>query len=88
MANLYSGNHTFSGYKSLAELTELTFVDGNTYNIQVVVNEPYFVREGEEGDGFQNFDPEFKPFTWKFENNDDLYIGLTNARPIYLNVAG
>ena len=70
MANLYSGAIATGGeYKTLAELTELTFTEGTTYTIQIF--NPAWVREGTTGSGFYIFDN--KPFQYT-AGSDDLYI--------------
>ena len=84
MANLYSGTHSFSGYKTLAELTGLTFEANKTYTIQA--DDYITVREGTIGKGFSLQDT--NPFTWTYNGNDDLYIG--NNAPdgnVFINVA-
>ena len=86
MANLYTGTHTFTGYKTLAELTELTFTADTKYMIQITaINSNYYVREGEEGDGFVNYDS--TPFEWTYDGENDLYIGNKYANLILINVA-
>lgn len=86
MANLYSGTKTFTGYKTLAELTELTFEANKTYTIQIKSNSSYFVREGTEGVGFE--DIYHKPFSWQYDGENNLYIGNVYAPSLVINVAG
>lgn len=86
MANLYSGTKTFSGYKTLAELTELTFEANKTYTIQINVNQAFYIREGSEGNGFIKYDG--LPFTWTFDGENNLYIGNQYAKSMSINVAG
>ena len=83
MANLYSGTHTFSGYKTLAELTGLTFEADKTYTIQI--QNTCYLREGKIGEGFL-FDNE-NPFEWKYDGENDLYIGNIFSKAIIINVA-
>lgn len=86
MANLYSGEKEFSGYKTLTELTGLTFESNKTYMVQVVPSYPYFyVREGSIGKGF--ICDEIKPFPWKYDGENMLYIYYEYGKTIYLNVS-
>ena len=86
MANLYSGGtYSFTGYKTLSELTGLTFVENKVYTVQIKSDSSYYVREGTEGIGFE--DSEHKPFTWTYDGINDLYIGNTHGNSIYINVA-
>lgn len=87
MANLYTGTHTFTGYKTLAELTELTFTADTKYMIQITaINSNYYVREGEEGEGFEKYDAE--PFEWKYDGENDLYLSCAFSKSLKINVAG
>ena len=86
MANLYSGSHSFTGYKTLAELTSLTFTANTKYVVQVnAINSNYYVREGTTGNGFVKYDAE--PFEWTYDGVNDLYIGNRYANAIVINVA-
>ena len=71
MANLYSGSHSFTGYKTLSELTGLTFESGKTYIIQI--QNICYLREGTIGDGF--LFNNINPFEWKYDGENNLYIG-------------
>ena len=88
MANLYSGSHTFSGYKTLAELTSLTFVADTKYIIQIVTSLPhsFYVREGSTGKGF--IGDSYQSIEWTYDGVNDLYIGNTYAKQLTINVAG
>lgn len=86
MANLYTGTHTFTGYKALDELTSLTFETNTKYTIQVILpNTEFYVREGTDGKGFIKDDA--TPFEWTCNGEDDLYIGLNSENTIYINVS-
>lgn len=85
MANLYTGAHSFTGYKTLAELTGLTFTVNTEYQIQVRSNTSYFAREGTEGEGFEDYD--HRPFTWEYDGEKDLYIGNKYAPSLVINVS-
>lgn len=86
MANLYSGTAEFTGYKTLAELTSLTFEADKKYVIQInAINSNFYVREGTEGDGFNKYDS--LPFEWKYDGENDLYIGNKHAKLLVINVA-
>ena len=69
MANLGTFTITNSDYEKLSELTEITFIQGTTYTIQIF--NPAFIREGTIGNGFYIFDN--KPFQYT-AGSDDLYI--------------
>ena len=70
MTNIYSGTIKTDGeYKTLMELTGITFTQGTVYTIQVI--NPAFLREGTTGSGFYIFDN--KPFKY-IAGSDDLYI--------------
>ena len=84
MANLYTGKHKFSGYKTLEELTGLTLESNKTYTIQVYG--VCYIREGEVGDGFISTDT--KPFSYIYDGVNDLYIGNKYNRSLTINVAG
>ena len=87
MANLYSGTHSFTGYKALSELSELTFEAKNKYSIQIIgSNQEFYAREGETGDGFKSTSS--KPFDWEYDGANDLYIGYFSGGTVYINVAG
>ena len=93
MANLKTVKPKFTGYKTLAELTGLTFTANTTYTVQVfALNNPVYIREGasDTDAGFKLFDK--TPFTWKYDGVNDLYIGsdfddVANYE-LYINVAG
>jgi len=82
MANLFTGALLFTGYKTVAELTNITFTKGNKYIIQI--QNPCYVREGTEGDGFLVTDP--NPFEYT-AGDDDLYLGTPLRRQIIVNIA-
>lgn len=87
MANLYSGSSSFSGYKTLAQLTGLTFTANKTYTIQIVPSCPYFyLREGTEGDGFICIST--NPFTYTYDGENDLYIKYESGGTVYINISG
>ena len=82
MANLYSGSiEASSTYKTLAELTELTFTPGTTYTIQIL--NPAYIREGSTGNGFYIFNN--KPFQYT-AGADDLYIRVPSGA-VSINIA-
>ena len=69
MANLYTGNLDFEGYKTVTELTGITFESGTTYTIQI--NGAAVLREGELGKGF--IINTYLPFQYT-AGVDNLYI--------------
>ena len=85
MANLYTGNLTLGDtYKTLAELTDVTFTNGTTYTIQVY--NPCYLREGTTGRGFLIND--FTPFKY-VAGADSLYIGKYGYyEEVTVNIAG
>ena len=82
MANLYTGSLLFTGYKTVEELTNITFTKGNKYVIQI--QNPCYVREGTEGDGFLVTDS--CPFEY-IAGDDVLYFGTPLRRQIIVNIA-
>ena len=86
MANLYSGSSKFTGYKTLAELTGLTFTADTKYIIQITpISSNYYIREGETGVGFVKYDAE--PFEWTYDGVNDLYINCAFSKSLEINVA-
>lgn len=85
MANLYSGKHTYSGYKALTELTELTFSANTKYQIQIAINDTIKVVEGETGDGYILHSD--NPFTWEYDGENELYIENPHGKLMYINVS-
>ena len=86
MANLYSDTITLKGYKTLAEVTDLTFTAHTTYTVQAVSpDNPLYIREGETGKGFVKYDS--KPFDWKYDGENDLYIGSDYEKAVFINVS-
>ena len=91
MANLWSNTIILEGYKSLEEITGLTFTSGTKYKIQTVSsNNSVYIREGSEGKGFLNVDT--IPFEWKYDGENSLYIGSgyikgSFEKPVYINVS-
>ena len=75
MANLATVEVKTGGeYVDLAELADVTFTSGNSYQIQV--QNLAYLREGSVGDGFLvNTD---KPFTY-VASGSDLYIKADDA---------
>lgn len=87
MANLFSNTVTLDGYKTLAELTGLTFTANTVYMVQVICsNQEFFVREGATGNGFKCNSK--TPFQWTYDGVNDLYIGYASGGNVYINVAG
>ena len=86
MANLFSDTFEFTGYKSVSELTELTFEADKKYTVQAIVpNNAVYIREGETGTGFIKYDT--LPFTWECDGVNDLYIGNKNGNCVIINVS-
>lgn len=91
MANLWSDTIILEGFKSLEEITGLTFTSGIKYYIQTISsNNSVYVREGSEGKGFLN--PGIEPFEWKYDGENSLYIGCGYIKggyekPVYINVS-
>jgi hypothetical protein len=83
MANLYTGTHSFTGYKTLTELTGLTFTANTTYSIQVL--NMCQVREGEIGKGY--LVDTITPFDWKYDGENDLYIGDIVGKSVTINIS-
>lgn len=82
MANLATITVKTGGeYADLSELADVTFTNGNSYQIQVQFQKPVYLREGSIGEGF--IVPDEKPFTWKCQG-DTLYI---NADYAVVNIA-
>lgn len=82
MANLYSGSiDTNNTYKTLAEVTDLTFTEGTKYVIQI--QNPAYIREGSTGKGF--LIDSNNPFEYT-AGDDDLYI-KTEFRQCIVNIA-
>ena len=83
MANLYTDSLEFDGYKTITELTGVTFTPGTVYTIQI--QNAAYIREGQDGDGFLITDN--KPFQYT-ASNDDLYIKrLAPYGTIVINIA-
>lgn len=83
MANLYTGALEFDGYKTVTELTGVSFTEGNTYTIQI--SNSAYIREGELGAGFLVSDN--KPFQY-IASSEDLYIRrLAPQGVIVINIA-
>ena len=82
MANLHTGKYNFSGYKTIAELTGLTFTVGEKYKLQV--QGVCYMREGTEGEGF--LVSVLDPIDYTVEP-DELYLGCVGTRSFTLNVA-
>lgn len=87
MANLYSGYVTFEGFKKVSDLTNITFTNGTTYEIQIqtALNDKIFVREGTTGKGFI-VNEKFKYIA----GDDDLYVGGLGSykvKDVYINIA-
>ena len=86
MANLFTDTITLKGYKTLNEITNLTFSADNTYVVQAVsTDNPLYIREGEQGKGFVKYDS--KPFEWKYDGENDLYIGSDYEKTVYINIS-
>lgn len=82
MANLATIEVKTGGeYVDLAELADVTFTNGNSYQIQVQFQKPVYLREGSLGEGF--LVPDIKPTTWECQG-DTLYI---NAEYAVVNIA-
>lgn len=82
MANLYSGSIDTNGtYKTLAEVTDLTFTKGTKYVIQI--QNPAYIREGTTGKGFLVLSAD--PFEYT-AGDEDLYIKTEN-RQCVVNIA-
>ena len=82
MANLYTGTlDTNNTYKTLTELTGLTFTSGTTYTIQI--QNMAYIREGSTGVGF--LINSILPFEYT-AGSDDLYIKNTYT-PVVINIA-
>lgn len=83
MANLWTGTVDFDGYKTITELSGITFEADTTYTIQV--NGAAILREGEAGEGFIiNTDT---PFQYT-AGVDDLYIAKEgDNHTIRINIA-
>lgn len=86
MPNLKTVTVSFTGYKTLAELTGLTLEADKTYMIQVLSNSSYYARKGTEGTGFEDW--EHRPFPWTYDGVNDLYIGNKYASSLTINVDG
>ncbi len=82
MANIFTGDQNFKGYKTLAEIMDTTLVTGKKYLIQI--QGLCYLREGTEGDGF--FVSDAKPIEY-IVGNDDLYLSCINSRSFTINVA-
>lgn len=82
MANLYTGNQNFKGYKTLAEIMDTTLTAGKKYLIQI--QGLCYLREGTEGTGF--FVSELNPIEYTV-GSDDLYLSCVNSRSFTINVA-
>lgn len=82
MANLHTEKYKFSGYKTIAELTGLTFTVGEKYSLQV--QGVCYIREGTEGEGF--LVTVLDPIDYTVES-DELYFSCVGRRPFTLNVA-
>ncbi len=87
MANLYSGKHTYTGYKAISEITdtEISYVVDTEYQIQIAINDTIRVREGETGDGYILHSD--NPFTWKYDGENDLFIENPHGKLMYINVS-
>ena len=82
MANLATITVQTAGeYEDLATLADVTFTNGNDYQIQVQFQKPVWVREGSIGEGF--IVPSIEPFTLKYKG-DTLYI---NAEYAIVNIS-
>ena len=82
MANLFTGSIDTKGqYKTLAELTGLTFTSGNKYSIQI--QNMAYLREGTVGGGF--LINKTDPITYT-ASSDNLYL-KTDYQPCVVNVA-
>ncbi len=82
MANLYTGTIQTNGeYVNLATEAGITFTEGTTYAIQI--QNPAWLREGENGKGFL-FDKD-KGLSWTCKG-EDLYI-KTDYRDAIVNIA-
>ena len=86
MVNIYSGEHEFKGYKSLSELSGLTFTANTKYVVQAVSQDSLlYIREGSEGKGDIDFCK--NPFDWTYDGENDLYIGSDCSANVYVNVS-
>lgn len=86
MSNLYSGTVSFKGYKTLAEVTDLTFTEDSKYLIQIIaIDGACYVREGTEGKGFLLKDS--LPFQY-IAGEDDLYVGNPLNSQLVINISG
>lgn len=91
MANLWSDTIILEGFKSLEEITGLTFTSDIKYFVQTIsTNNPIYVREGTVGKGFLN--PDIKPFEWTYDGENMLYLGSgyikgSFEKPVYINVS-
>lgn len=84
MANLYTGTLNFKGYKTVTELTGVTFEADTTYTIQIQGGA--YIREGQNGEGF--LIPDESPFQYT-ASVDDLYIKMLKEEigNIVINIA-
>lgn len=82
MSNLYSGALNFSGYKTVTELTGITFTENSKYVIQV--KGECYLREGETGNGF--YINNVNPIEYT-AGADDLYIYNPISTPLIINIA-
>ena len=91
MANLFSDTIVLEGFKSLEEITGLTFTSGTKYSVQTIsTNNPIYVREGTIGKGFLNSD--VKPFEWDYDGENMLYLGSgyikgSYEKSVYINIS-
>ena len=70
MANIGTYHLNTNGYETLESLIGETFTEDTTYYCQVLGG-TFFVREGENGDGFLVRYPEKFSFT---QGDDDFYV--------------
>lgn len=82
MANIYTAKHKFKGYKTLAELTGLTFTVGEKYKLQL--QGVCYMREGTIGEGFLVAVTD--PIQYTVEP-DELYLACVEGRSFKINIA-
>lgn len=74
MSNLWTGTlNANSQYTNLATLSEQTFTKGD--KIQIQIQNPAYIREGEDGDGFLVMSS--KPFIFEYDT-DAIFVKSLN----------
>lgn len=82
MSNLWTGTlEANSEYTDLATLSEQTFTKGD--KIQIQIQNPAYIREGNNGDGFLVMNN--KPFVFEYDT-DEIYVKSLN-QPCVINLS-